>query len=337
MSMQDLFHDQAVYIMLVTISHPEMGEPIRITNFLDTIVSREHSFISLPFDIKYLDDQPDAAAEFTASMHSFPWAINALNALSSAADVLLEIVRDDARDTVFTSFNGLKLTYAVDDHTQLRATMKYVSAAEAADTAARHSAQPFPVQHHGVIYCDPPWQYEMYSDAGLGKSPDQHYSTMSLQQLKALRDEVFFATGPDAACIMWATFALFPQALELMKEWGFTYKTGGPWIKRAGTGNPAMGTGYVLRSSAECFLIGTRGAPKVRNRGQRNVLLTGEWPARVEDLDSVIVDTLRREHSRKPDEMIPLIEALFDGPYLELFARTTRPGWTVWGNQTDKF
>lgn len=196
---------------------------------------------------------------------------------------------------------------------------------------------PFPRHQHAIIYPDPPWQYEMYSDKGLEKSPDQHYQTMSLDELKAMRDDVLFATAPHAACIMWTTFAMLKPALELMECWGFEYKTGGPWIKRAGTGNPAMGTGYVLRSSAELFLIGSVGRPKIRNKGQRNLLLTGEWPAQVEDIDSVIVDTLRREHSRKPDEMIPLIEALFDGPYLELFGRTTRPGWTVWGNQTEKF
>jgi N6-adenosine-specific RNA methylase IME4 len=108
-------------------------------------------------------------------------------------------------------------------------------------------------------------------------------------------------------------------------------------VKRAGNGNPAMGTGYVLRSASELFLIGTNGSPRIKNRSTRNVLLTGEWPTSVEQLDSVIVDTLRREHSRKPDEMIPLIEALFDGPYLEVFARTRRQGWTVWGNQLDTF
>jgi N6-adenosine-specific RNA methylase IME4 len=122
-----------------------------------------------------------------------------------------------------------------------------------------------------------------------------------------------------------------------MRAGGFRYKTGGPWIKRAHNGNPAMGTGYVLRSAAELFLIGTLGAPKIKNRSIPNLLLTGDCPERPQDIDSIIVDSLRREHSRKPDEMIPLIENLFDGPYLELFARTQRPGWTVWGKQTYKF
>jgi lambda family phage portal protein len=190
---------------------------------------------------------------------------------------------------------------------------------------------------YGVIYCDPPWSYEMYSDKGYEKSPDAHYDCMSMTELKALRDPIIFATAPNAVCIMWACFAMLPQALDLMEAWGFQYKTGGPWVKRAGNGNPAMGTGYVLRSAAELFLIGTHGAPLIKNRSTRNLLLTGEWPTRPSDIDAIIVDTLRREHSRKPDEMGPLIENLFDGPYLELFARTQRPGWDIWGNETGKF
>lgn len=196
---------------------------------------------------------------------------------------------------------------------------------------------PIPPGQHELIYADPPWSYQMYSDKGYEKSPDVHYDCMSLSDLKALRDQIIFTTAPNAVCVMWTCFALLPQALDLMAAWGFQYKTGGPWIKRAGNGNPAMGTGYVLRSAAELFLIGTVGKPRVKNKGTRNVLLTGDWPNSIEQLDSVIVDTLRREHSRKPDEMITLLEALFPGPYLELFARTRREGWNVWGNQTDLF
>jgi N6-adenosine-specific RNA methylase IME4 len=136
---------------------------------------------------------------------------------------------------------------------------------------------------------------------------------------------------------MWACFPLLRQAVDLMREWGFAYKTGGPWVKRGSKAGLAFGTGYVLRSAAELFLIGTKGQPTIKNRSTRNVLMTGDQPASLDDIDSIIVDSLRREHSRKPDEMIPLIENLFDGPYLELFARTQRPGWSVWGNQTDKF
>ena len=198
-------------------------------------------------------------------------------------------------------------------------------------------APPIPLGQYGVFYADPPWSYQMYSDKGYEKSPDTHYECLSLDELKAMRDGIVFAAAPDAVCVMWTTFAMLPPAMELMKAWGFQYKTGGPWVKRAGNGNAAFGTGYVLRSAAELFLIGTTGAPRVRNRSTRNLLLTGEWPESVSDIDSIIVDSARREHSRKPDEMIPLIEQLFHGPYLELFARTARAGWTSWGNQVGKF
>lgn len=178
----------------------------------------------------------------------------------------------------------------------------------------------FPKSQHALIYCDPPWKYEMYSAAGEDKSPQKHYPCMDLDEMKALRDDLLFATAPNAAMVMWTTFAFLPAALDLMAHWGFTYKTGGVWHKMTENDKSAFGTGYILRSTCEPFLIGTLGAPKIKNRATRNLFTS-----------------LRREHSRKPDEMYTLIERLFDGPYLELFARTTRPGWTSWGNQTDKF
>ena len=190
---------------------------------------------------------------------------------------------------------------------------------------------------NGVIYCDPPWQYEMYSDKGHQKSPQQHYDCMDLDQLKAMRDDVLFATAENSVCIMWSTFAFLDQALDLMKFWGFKYKTGGPWIKRTVNGKNAFGTGYVLRSSAEIFLIGTIGKPVIKNRKTRNIIMSGECAGEINKIDSIIVDAQMRQHSRKPDAMIHLIESLFDGPYIELFSRTTRDGWECWGNQTDKF
>lgn len=201
------------------------------------------------------------------------------------------------------------------------------------------SAPPFPRTQHALIYADPAWKYDMFSEKGEAKSPNAKYDTMSLEELLAMRDDVIFATAPHAVCVMWVTFPKLHEGMALMKGWGFQYKTGGPWIKRAGTGNPNMGTGYIMRGAAELFLIGTLGQPtiKERSKSQRNVLLTGEWPKRIEDIDSVMLDTQIREHSRKPEEMVEIIEALFDGPYLELFARNRRPGWTSWGNQLDKF
>lgn len=197
--------------------------------------------------------------------------------------------------------------------------------------------KPFPTGQYSLIYADPCWEQKMYSDKGYEKSPEMHYDTMTLDELKSMRDHVVFATAPNSVMVMWTMFHMIDQALDLMHFWGFQYKTGGPWIKRTVHGKNTFGTGYILRGSAELFLIGTHGKPKIKNRATRNLLITGEWPEDIEDIPGIIVDTQRRDHSRKPDEIIPLIENLFNGPYLELFARTERPGWSVWGNETDKF
>ncbi len=121
--------------------------------------------------------------------------------------------------------------------------------------------------------------------------------------------------------VMWATWPMINEALDLMKAWGFTYKTGGSWAKQSSTGKKwAFGTGYVLRSANEPFLLGTIGRPAYKSASVRNLIVA---PV--------------REHSRKPDDMHHMVEQLVDGPYLELFARQTRPGWTVWGNEIDKY
>lgn len=190
-------------------------------------------------------------------------------------------------------------------------------------------------EKHGLIYMDPPWKYEMYSEKGEGKSPQKHYDCMDLDELKALRDDILFATAEDCVCIMWTTFAFLDQAMELMAHYGFKYKTGGPWIKRTKNLKNAFGTGYMLRSSAELFIIGTIGRPKIKNNSVRNLMITGD--AALEHIGAIIVDAQMREHSRKPDQMYHTIETLFDGPYLEMFARQTHAGWSCWGNEINKF
>ena len=178
----------------------------------------------------------------------------------------------------------------------------------------------FPQGQFGVIYADPPWAYEMYSDKGYGKSPYVHYDCMPHDELLAMRDDVLFATAPDAVCFMWAVWPKLHEAMELMEAWGFTYKTGGAWHKKTKHGKDAFGTGYIMRSATEPFLIGTVGNPNIKNRSTRN-----------------LIEDVVREHSRKPDCTYEMIENLFDGAYLELFARNKRDGWEAWGNQTDKF
>lgn len=170
-----------------------------------------------------------------------------------------------------------------------------------------------------VILADPAWLFALRSPKGEGKAPQAHYRCMPLADIQAL--PVSQLAAPDCACIMWATAPMLPQALATLDAWGFTFKSAGSWAKQSPTGASwAFGPGYIYRSAAEFWLLGTIGRPAQRSRSIRNLIVAP-----------------RREHSRKPDQMHADIEALFDGPYVELFARSQRPGWDCWGNETTKF
>jgi N6-adenosine-specific RNA methylase IME4 len=177
-----------------------------------------------------------------------------------------------------------------------------------------------PAGPFSVIMADPPWAFATRSDKGLKKSPQAHYDCMSLDAIKAL--PVADISAPDCLLMMWATAPMLPHALEVMAAWGFTYKTMGAWAKRSKTGSKwAFGTGYILRSASEPFLIGTRGAPRVVSKSERNLIVA---PV--------------REHSRKPDEARAMLERMIPaGRRLEMFARETAPGWEAWGNQVGRF
>jgi N6-adenosine-specific RNA methylase IME4 len=199
-----------------------------------------------------------------------------------------------------------------------------------------------PHGNFGVIYADMPWLYKMYSKKGEAKSPSSKYPCMTFEEMAALRDEILFSAGPNCVLIMWTTWAaddetdFLQQAMDLMKLYGFTRKTGGPWMKLTTHGKLGFGTGYIMRSTSELFIVGTLGNPKIKNKKTRNCILSGQVPALLKDF-IISIAAKKRDHSRKPDEMYALIEALFDGPYLELFARNKRKGWCSWGNETEKF
>lgn len=195
----------------------------------------------------------------------------------------------------------------------------------------------FPAGQYGLIYADAAWDFETHSEAGQKKSQHAHYDCMTLDELKAMRDDVVFATAPDSVLVMWACFPSLHWAMDLMKTWGFDYVTGGSWNKITRHGKQGFGTGYILRSSSELFLIGKHGSPKAKNKRTRNALFSGDVPPSLHDILNISVNAGLREHSRKPDQMIDMLEKLFDGPYLELFCRHKRPGWEAWGNQTEKF
>ncbi len=182
---------------------------------------------------------------------------------------------------------------------------------------------------YGAILADPPWSYEMRSDKGYEKSPESHYDTMPLADIASL--PVDQLAGGDCLLWMWSTWPHLTQALDVMKAWGFTYKTGGAWFKKTVTGKSAFGTGYIFRSSCEPYLIGTIGSPVIYDRSQRNEIITlEEFPDAIEGL--------RREHSRKPPQARECLDTLFPrGFKAELFGREPWEGADVWGNQADKF
>lgn len=167
-----------------------------------------------------------------------------------------------------------------------------------------------------VILADPPWTFKTRSDKGLGKSAQAHYDCMSQEEILAM--PVYELAARDSALFMWATWPTLPQAFRVIDAWGFTYKgLAWEWIKfNPETGKYAFGTGYGTRKNVEPCLLATKGAPKRMSASVRDIIMSP-----------------RREHSRKPPEQYDNIQALFRGPYLELFARHRQPGWDAWGNQ----
>lgn len=164
----------------------------------------------------------------------------------------------------------------------------------------------------GCLLVDPPWTFKAYSNKGLKKSAQMHYSCMTLDDIKAL--PVASLAAKDCAMIMWTTAPCFPQALEVLAAWGFVYKTQGVWAKRTKRNRGlAFGTGHIFRGAHEPFIVATRGHPKVRSKSVRSVI---EAPL--------------REHSRKPDEIYAVCESLYGGPFCELFSRYKRSGWAQW-------
>lgn len=179
-----------------------------------------------------------------------------------------------------------------------------------------------PVKRYGAILADPPWRFKTWSPKGRDRCPDsKHYPTMDTNDIQ--RMNVGKMAADDCVLFLWATWPMLQDALAVIDAWGFKYKTCGfAWTKigRLPTGLLWQGTGYWTRANTEVCLLATRGHPK---RKQRDVLQAILEP--------------RREHSRKPDCVYERIERLIDGPYLELFARQRRAGWSVWGNETTKF
>ncbi|MCB1466615.1 MAG: DNA methyltransferase [Rhizobiaceae bacterium] len=171
-----------------------------------------------------------------------------------------------------------------------------------------------------VILADPAWQFVTRSAKGKGKSPEKHYSTMTLDDICAL--PIAQLAAPDAALFLWGIWPRIFDCQRVIEAWGFKYSgLAWEWLKfNPKTGKYAFGCGYGTRKNLEPCLLARKGSPELLNRSVRDHM-----------------HAPRREHSRKPDETHQRIETMFAGPYLELFARQPRKGWTVWGNETTKF
>lgn len=190
---------------------------------------------------------------------------------------------------------------------------------------------PLTPMKYGAILADPPWAYIMRSEKGHAKSPESHYATMTLDDIKAL--PVGHLAGPGCYLFLWSTWPHLDSAFEVLRAWDFIYVTGGSWTKRTRHGKVAFGTGYVLRSATEPYIIGRIARPERKSRSERNLIEAAEIAELPDGIDSQ-----RREHSRKPPEMRQMIERLVPKACcVELFAREAWPGHEVWGNEAGKF
>lgn len=175
---------------------------------------------------------------------------------------------------------------------------------------------------YGTILADPPWQFMNRT----GKmAPEHHrltrYTTLKLEEILSI--PVAQAAAPESHLYLWVPNALLAEGMAVLKGWGFTYKTNLIWYKIRKDGGPdGRGVGFYFRNVTEMLLFGVRGRIRTLPPGRKQVN---------------IITSRKREHSRKPDELYKIIEQCSPGPYLELFARGRRPGWSQWGNEADEY
>ena len=177
-----------------------------------------------------------------------------------------------------------------------------------------------PKKKFSTILADPPWQFQNST----GKIAPEHkrlnrYPTLDLEKIKALPvDEI---SKDRCHLYLWVPNALVSEGLEVMKSWGFQYKSNIIWQKIRKDGEPdGRGVGFYFRNTTEMLLFGVKG---------KNVRTLKPGRTQVN-----VIKSRKREHSRKPDEQYKIIEECSWGPYLELFARGKRKKWTVWGNES---
>lgn len=182
-----------------------------------------------------------------------------------------------------------------------------------------------PNKKYNIIYADPPWSYQRTAKKGNKKftgCAEQHYNTMSLEEIKNL--PIKDIQSDPCILFLWGTFPLINDALDVIKAWGFKYKTVAfTWIKTYQNGNYCLSLGNYTRGNAEICLLARSGKEKVDIKRR--------------DISQLIISQ-RGEHSRKPNEAREkILQLLGDLPRIELFSRTKTKGWDVWGNETSKF
>ena len=178
-----------------------------------------------------------------------------------------------------------------------------------------------------ILTADPPWKFGDKLP-GKGRGAEKHYKTLTVEEIclfplpEMLDDSVLF---------LWRVASMQEEALRVIRSWGFTLKTEIVWRKKTKEGKRHFGMGRTVRAEHETCLIATMGKPLVKARNVRSVFDAEEpnW----EDVGGMFEAEASRRHSQKPDEFFEIVESLFDGPYVELFARRTRLGWTTLGDQ----
>jgi site-specific DNA-methyltransferase (adenine-specific) len=179
-----------------------------------------------------------------------------------------------------------------------------------------------PDKKYNIIYADPPWSYRDKRDkhTRLCGGASVHYKTMDIGDIKRL--PIAHIADENCMLFLWATFPNLSEALEVIKAWGFKYKTlGFSWIKtNPKNGKPFFGIGYYTKSNCEVCLIGVKGKPIKKSNS----------------ISSVIISP-REKHSKKPDVVRDkIVELCGDVPRIELFARERKDGWDAFGNEIDE-
>lgn len=175
---------------------------------------------------------------------------------------------------------------------------------------------------YGTILADPPWQFLNRT----GKVAPEHrrlsrYTTLSFKEIKEI--PVASVATEKSHLYLWIPNALLQEGLEVMRVWGFEYKTNIVWHKVRKDGGPdGRGVGFYFRNTTELILFGVRGSLRTLAPGRSQVN---------------VIRSQKREHSRKPDELYGIIEKCSPGPYLELFARGNRSKWEQWGNEAENY